>query len=337
MAGQIDSLLAGMQDSAATLAADQTSQRVDEQLSGGDEAEPGGSADAASTRLNPGEVESLASQIDALVSEVGAASDAATAPQAAPKVATAGRVETAASTQPAHRADAQHESVDDQIAASVIEDASSPTSVDLQSLDAQLAAQASVPEPVQKVAASPVAAVLPDVSAQVAKAQAEAAKAAAPAPVAVPVAAPLVVDEPVRSVGDRVKSLLMMVVNAVKSLGGLSILLSARTLEATPKLARDTMGWIGLVTVFFACCMWAVILFFRTTPVPEVYGVPSDVLEHGEPTPQGRPRPQVHKEEAGHGEADAHGGDAHAAEADSHGGGGGHGAPADAGHGGGHH
>ena len=51
---------------------------------------------------------------------------------------------------------------------------------------------------------------------------------------------------------------------------------SATTLERSPKLARDTVGWIGLVTVFFACCMWAVVLFFRTIPTPEAYDVPSD-------------------------------------------------------------
>lgn len=93
-----------------------------------------------------------------------------------------------------------------------------------------------------------------------------------------------------------------------------------------PKVARDTAGWIGLVTVFFACCMWAIILFFRSTPVPETYDVPSAVLEHGDPTPQPRPRPRA---PAAHAPAAAD----HGKPADSHGasgggGGGGHGAPA---------
>lgn len=337
LSGQIDALLAGMQESAATLAADQTSQQVEAQLAGTEETAERHLEPGDDPPLNPGEVESLASQIDALVSEVGAAAATGSSShdQAPPTSAAVGPEVTLPASTPDERGGATADGAP--LGQRAPAGAEPNAVVDLHALDERLAAQVREPDPPVHVAAPPVAAVLPDLAAAAARRDEELAAEAAVAqalaesaalatdPVGVPS------EEPGRSRGGPISSVGRALLNAVRTAGGFSLLMSARTLEASPKLARDTIGWIGLVTVFFACCMWAIILFFRSTPVPEVYGVASDVLEPGEPTPQGRPRPQAHKEEAAHGEADAH-----EAEADSHGGGG-HGAPANDGHGGGHH
>lgn len=321
LSGQIDALLAGMQDSAATLAADQTSQHVEEQLARGEEAGVTRTGPSGETPLNPGEVESLASQIDALVSEVGAGAEPSPAEASESPEVIGDRVETASQPRTQNPRDVESGFSEGPTGQTPSSEPARDTNVDLRALDEQLAAQAREPAPVLRAVAPPVAAVLPDLGASARRDEEAGAAEAAARAVAVPVAPLAVVpDKSKVPVGQRAASLLAWLGRALRSLGGLSLVLSARTLEASPKLARDTIGWIGLVTVFFACCMWAIILFFRSTPVPVVYGVASGVLEPGEPTPQARPRPQAHKQEAaGHGE-EAPPGEAA----------GGHGAPAEA-------
>ncbi len=301
LAGQIDALLAGMQDSAASLAADQASAAIDQSVGvagagsgGAARAEPVLVAAEAGEPLSASEVESLSDQIDSLVDEVEAA-----APIAGPSSA------QGAEGEPAREASEGSAGVSTEA-----EDAS----IDLGELDAHLAAQAARTEPEPQPERPSAAAVLPAPTVVVTE--------ATRAPVqSVPVAAAPVIaadvstgaeSKPGKSVWARVASGVWSAMGGVRpALTGVAGL-SSRALEASPKLARETAGWIGLVTVFFACCMWAIILFFRTTPTPEVYGVASDVLEHGDPTPQPRPRPHVAAEEPA---------------------GGGHGAPAAGGHG----
>lgn len=354
LAGQIDALLASMKDSAATLSAEAPGEPG--------AAAPNGVADtgaaqrqspqATSPGLNPSEVESLAAQIDALVDEVAASAGTARTNEAegqGPSPAARAESPTAEAHEELRtvravgsgaqdRADngdgSEAESANDPAAASGGEsggrDLASPASpagpsIDLGSLDAELAAQADGRAVEAGPVAPVVAAVLPAVSVPDAPAAASAEHAAGEGAMRVVEAVstgPTASTRAGVSARGRAAGTMRGVLGLVGPAARWSLGLSARTLESSPKLARQTAGWIGLVTVFFGGCMWATILFFRTTPVPEVYGVASDVLEHGEPTPQPRPRPHP---AAAEGEGGGHGAPAAA---------GGHGAPpAASGHG----
>jgi hypothetical protein len=173
--------------------------------------------------------------------------------------------------------------------------------VDLRELDAQLAERAvgSV-EPERGVEPAPVASALPSpADARVASEAAEAVAGASPTADREFGSTEAVRDA--RQAGDagRSRGVAARVAASIRPATARVLVVSARTLERCPKVARDTLGWIGLVTVFFACCMWAIVLFFRSTPVPEAYGVPSEVLEPGDSTPQGRPRPRPSHADAG--------------------------------------
>lgn len=250
LAGQIDALISGMADSAAALAADESSGRIESAVGSDDPrsaARGSHRADAAGGPLSATEVEALSTQIDALVEDVAAArgvpSDHATGGAA-----------------------------DD--------------GIDLDSLDAQLAAQAPASEPVRP---APLAAAAsldrvpePEPVEQTAPPPPESAAVSSlgVGPIATPVRA-----QPRRSAA-RAAAAATAIVRAARTTRDVS----ARVMSASPQIVRDTAGWIGLVTLFAAGSMWAFTLFFRAPGRPEVVAPASAVLEPGQPTPQPRAR-----------------------------------------------
>jgi hypothetical protein len=49
----------------------------------------------------------------------------------------------------------------------------------------------------------------------------------------------------------------------------------AKVLDDQPRVVRDTIGWIGLATVFYAICLWSYALIFRSAskPAESVQGI----------------------------------------------------------------
>ncbi len=43
----------------------------------------------------------------------------------------------------------------------------------------------------------------------------------------------------------------------------------AKVLDTQPRMLRDSIGWVGAITVFYAVCLWTYALLFRGTSVPE--------------------------------------------------------------------
>ncbi|MEO0716561.1 MAG: hypothetical protein AAFY58_06180, partial [Planctomycetota bacterium] len=54
--------------------------------------------------------------------------------------------------------------------------------------------------------------------------------------------------------------------------------LMSAPLNSKPKAVRDLIGWAGLITVFYAACLWFVVLFLRSPQVPMAEGVPTGLV-----------------------------------------------------------
>jgi hypothetical protein len=94
-----------------------------------------------------------------------------------------------------------------------------------------------------------------------------------------------------------------------------------------PKMVRDLVGWVALVTIFNATCLWMYVLFFRSADAPPAK--PAAAVSHDGGHGKEAAKADGHggSHDSGHGKAsakkDAHGAkkDAHAAKKDDHGGG----------------
>jgi len=50
-------------------------------------------------------------------------------------------------------------------------------------------------------------------------------------------------------------------------------------LAKRPKIIRDTVGWIGLWTLFLAICVWFTLAFLRSSASPEIDAEPTALAE----------------------------------------------------------
>ncbi|MEZ6234464.1 MAG: hypothetical protein R3B68_09770 [Phycisphaerales bacterium] len=314
LADQIDSLLSDL-DTSDGPKADGT---------GADGTEGGGAAvagqepeaDAGADELTDEQVESLAAQIDDLVDEVDRAARGASEPEVADPVEAAGAGEedspeaegaaSVAGDEAAAGEGDEAEAIDPAVADPTApagadggdEAAPDLAAPDLAGLDEHLAAAAVVAEHEPDDLIASAAILAPDPSAGRASGF-ESVEDIGDEPEAAPVEATPAAPAAKASAKVRFDQVLDLALRGARAGVGAGLAWSSKAYARAPAVVQDTIGWIGLVTVFFAGCLWVSVLFFRGTPAPEVYGAPSAVLEPGDPTPQGRPRPRAAQEPDG--------------------------------------
>ena len=50
-------------------------------------------------------------------------------------------------------------------------------------------------------------------------------------------------------------------------------------LQTRPAIVRQSIGWVAIVTVFYAVCVWAFVLFIRKPETPLVSNPPPGLIE----------------------------------------------------------
>lgn len=90
------------------------------------------------------------------------------------------------------------------------------------------------------------------------------AREPAPEPVPVAAAAPKPPAVPAKPTRDFAPAIAM----AYRA-GAVALSPIAKVLDTQPRMLRDSIGWVGAITVFYAVCLWTYALLFRGTSAPE--------------------------------------------------------------------